>query len=181
VITSAISTAIGATRERVWRALTTPSELIRWNDQIVSLVEPAPGYPQIGQRTRWRYRMGSVEVTAIQTIRRLDHQERLQSEMSMGLFHFDETYLLQTDPVDAGRTRVSLRVTASNSIPIVGGTIDRFEVRRLTADLIDSRLRSVQKWCENCAERDPVWNPGAAIAPSAKARTQDQCRVPVVR
>ncbi len=149
MITSAISTAISASRERVWHALTTPSELIRWNDQIVSLVEPAPGYPRVGQRSRWRYLMGSVEITATQTIRRIELGERLQSEIRLGLFHFDETYALQSDPEDTRRTRVSLRVTASNSIPVVGGTIDRFEVRRLTAALIDSRLRSVQKWCEN--------------------------------
>ena len=177
MITSAISTAIAATRERVWRALTTPSELIRWNDQIVSLIEPAPGYPQVGQRSRWRYRMASVEITAVQIIRQLDFGERLQSEMRLGLFRFDETYALQTDPVDR-RTRVSLRVTASNSIPVVGGTIDRFEVRRLTTNLIDSRLRSVRQWCESCDEREPARNRSAASAPSAKERTQDLCRVP---
>jgi len=142
-----MSTAIGASRARIWRALTTPSELIRWNDQIVSLVEPAPGYPKIGQSSRWRYAMGSIEVSATQTIRELDVERRLQSEILLGLFHFDETYSL--DPVGASRTRVSLRMTASNSIPVVGGALDRFEVRKLTADLIDSRLRSVQRWCEN--------------------------------
>jgi hypothetical protein len=149
VITNSMSTAISASRERVWQALTTPRELIRWNDQIVSLVEPAPGYPRVGQRSRWRYLMGGVEITATQTIQRLDIGERLQSEIRLGLFHFDETYALQSDPDDASRTRASLRVSASNSIPIVGGAIDRFEVRRLTVALIDSRLRSVQKWCEN--------------------------------
>jgi uncharacterized protein YndB with AHSA1/START domain len=149
VITSALSTVISASRERVWRALTTPSELIRWNDQIISLVEPAPGYPRVGQRSHWRYVMGSVEITVTQTIRRLDLEERLQSEFDLGLFHYDETYVLQTDPVDTGRTRVSLRVVASNSIPVVGGTLDRFEVRKLAAGLIDSRLRSVRDWCEN--------------------------------
>lgn len=93
--------------------------------------------------------MGSVEITVSQTIRRIDPGERLESEYRLGLFHFDETYDLQTDPVDAGRTRVSLRVTASNSIPFFGGSLDRFAVRKLSTELIDSRLRSVQKWCEN--------------------------------
>ena len=144
-----MSTAIGASRERVWRALTIPSELIRWNDQIVSMVDPGPGYPRVGQRSRWRYTMGSVEITVTQTISRIDLGKRLQSEFCLGLFRFDETYSLQTDPIEPKRTRVSLRVTASNSIAVVGGTIDRFEVRRLTTNLIDSRLRSVQKWCEN--------------------------------
>jgi hypothetical protein len=49
------------------------------------------------------------------------------------------------------RTRLSLRVVASNSTPVVGGSMDRFEIRRLSTELIDSRLRAVQKWCENHA------------------------------
>ncbi len=49
------------------------------------------------------------------------------------------------------RTRLSLRVVASNSAPVVGGTMDRFAIRRLSAELIDTRLRAVQKWCENHA------------------------------
>ena len=54
LITSAMSTAVSATRERVWQALTTPSELIRWNDQIVALLDPLPDYPRVGQQSRWR-------------------------------------------------------------------------------------------------------------------------------
>ena len=34
MISIALSTAIGAGRETVWRALTQPSELIRWDERI---------------------------------------------------------------------------------------------------------------------------------------------------
>jgi hypothetical protein len=42
-------------------------------------------------------------------------------------------------------------LVAENSIPIVGGLLDRFAVRRLAAQIVDSKLRSLQKWCENQA------------------------------
>ena len=149
VITSAMSTAITAGRERVWRALTTPSELIRWDDELIALLDPVPDYPQLGQQVRWRYRIGSVEIIVHQTIQEVQPGERLQSAICRGLFRFDETYTLADEVASPDRTRLSLKVVASNSTPVVGGEMDRFAVRRLSAELIDSRLRSVQKWCEN--------------------------------
>ncbi len=146
-----MSTLITAERKRIWRALTTPSELIRWDDQLIALLDPAPDYPRIGQQVRWQYRIGSVPVIVHQTIQRVQQGERLQSAISRGVFCFDETYTLADEIALPDRTRLSLRVVASNSTPLVGGLMDRFEIRRLSAELIDSRLRAVQKWCENHA------------------------------
>ena len=132
-------------------ALTTPSELIRWDDQLVALLDPAPDYPQLGQKVRWRYRVGSVPIVVHQTIQEVHPGERLQSTISRGVFCFDEMYTLADEVAAPDRTRLSLRVVASNSTPVVGGSIDRFEIRRMSSELIDARLRAVQKWCENHA------------------------------
>jgi uncharacterized protein YndB with AHSA1/START domain len=149
VITSTMSTLITAERDRVWRALTTPSELIRWDDQVVELLDPMPDYPQLGQQVRWRYRIGSVPIVVHQTIQEVQPGERLQSAISRGVFCFDETYTLADELEASDRTRLSLKVVASNSTPVVDGTMDRFAIRRLSAELIDTRLRALQKWCEN--------------------------------
>ncbi len=146
-----MSTLITAKRDRIWRALTTPSELIRWDDQLVALLDPAPDFPQLGQKIRWRYRIGSVPIVVHQTIQEVQPGERLQSTISRGVFCFDEMYTLADEIAAPDRTRLSLRVVASNSTPVVGGSMDRFEIRRLSAELIDARLRAVQKWCENHA------------------------------
>jgi len=146
-----MSTLITAKRDRIWRALTTPSELIRWDDQLVALLDPAPDFPQLGQKVRWRYRIGSVPIVVHQTIQEVQPGERLQSTISRGVFCFDEMYTLADEIAAPDRTRLSLRVVASNSTPVVGGSMDRFEIRRLSAELIDARLRAVQKWCENHA------------------------------
>jgi hypothetical protein len=144
-----MSTLITAERDRVWRALTTPSELIRWDDQIVELLDSAPGYPQLGQQVRWRCRIGAVPIVVHQTIQEVQPGERLQSAISRGVFCFDETYTLADEPGLPDRTRLGLKVVASNSAPLVDGLMDRFAIRRLSAELIDSRLRAIQKWCEN--------------------------------
>jgi hypothetical protein len=144
-----MSTLITAKRERVWRALTTPSELIRWDDQIIALLDSVSDFPRLGQQIRWRYRIGSVPVVVHQTIQEVKQGERLQSAISRGVFCFEEAYTLADDIALPDRTRLSLKVVASNSTPLVGGLMDRFAIRRLSAELIDSRLRAVQKWCEN--------------------------------
>ena len=146
-----MSTLITAERGRIWRALTTPSELIRWDDQLVALLDPAPDYPQLGQKVRWRFRIGSVPIVVHQTIQEVQPGERLQSTISRGVFCFNEMYTLVDEVAQPDRTRLSLRVVASNSTPVVGGSMDRFEIRRLSSELIDARLRAVQKWCENNA------------------------------
>jgi hypothetical protein len=144
-----MSTAITAGRKRVWRALTTPAELIRWDSQIVALLDPISNYSSPGQRVRWRYRVGSLPIVVHQTIQEIRPLERLRSAISLGLFCFDETYTLAYETEFPDQTRLSLRVVASNSTPVVGGLLDRFDVRRLSTQLIDARLRSIQKWCEN--------------------------------
>ena len=146
-----MSTLITAERGRIWRALTTPSELIRWDDQLVALLDPAPDYPQLGQKVRWRYRIGSVPIVVHQTIQEVQPGERLQSAISRGVCCFGETYTLADEVTLPDRTRLSLKIVASNSLPVVGGSMDRFAIRRLFAEMIDSRLRAVQKWCENHA------------------------------
>jgi hypothetical protein len=67
----------------------------------------------------------------------------------MGLFRFDETFTLGAEIGDPERTRLHLKLIAANSVPVVGGLLDRFAVRRLAAELVDRKLRSIQKWCEN--------------------------------
>jgi len=151
VITSTMSTLITAERDRVWRALTTPSELIRWDEQIIELLDPVPDYPQLGQQVRWRCRIGSIPIVVHQTIQEVQPGERLQSAISRGVLCFDETYTLAQELALPDRTRLSLKIVASNSMPVVDGMMDRFAIRRLSAELIDSRLRAIQKWCENHA------------------------------
>jgi hypothetical protein len=148
VITIAMSRAISANRTLVWRALTHPSQLVRWDPRTVALLDPIPGYPQAGQRVRWRYQLGSVEITAHQIVRAVHSDEALHSEISLGLFRFAESYTL-SDDIAADHTRLSLKWVAANSVPVVGGLLDRFAVRRISASLVDSRLAAVQKWCEN--------------------------------
>jgi uncharacterized protein YndB with AHSA1/START domain len=144
-----MSTGVGADRERVWRALTVPEELIRWDEQLVALLHPADGFPREGQQVCWRCRRGSIILTLRNRPLEVVSEKRLRSANAMGLFHFDETFTLDHEAGDPERTRLHLRLIAANSVPVVGGLLDRFAVRRLAVELVDRKLRSIRRWCEN--------------------------------
>ena len=144
-----MSTRVGAGRDRVWRALTVPEELICWDEQLVELLHPAVGFPQEGQQVCWRYRLGTIAVMLRNSLLEVVPKKRLRSATTMGLFRFDETFTLGHEVGDPERTRLQLKLTAANSLPVVGGMLDRFAVRRLAVELVDRKLRSIQKWCEN--------------------------------
>ena len=143
-----MSTVIGAERARVWRALTEAAEVVRWDERVLELVEPAGEYPQVGRKVRWRYQLGAIPVVLHECPLEVIPDARLRSSIALGLFRFDETFQLAPEPGADGRTRLSLKVVAGNSIPVVGGVLDRFAVRRLANEFIDAKLRALQKWCE---------------------------------
>ena len=142
-----MSAAIGASRDRVWRALTQPAELIRWDERIQSLVDPADDYPRVGRTVRWRYRLGNVTILLRDAPHEVVPLQKLRSKVAVGLLHFDETFTL-SEAAEPDRTRLGLKLVASNSMPVVGGLLDRFAVRQLASDRIDDRLRAIREWCE---------------------------------
>jgi hypothetical protein len=148
VITTALSTLVGAPRDRVWRALTDPAEIVRWDERAVQLLEPVAQPLAPGCVLRWRYLVGGVPLELREEIEDVVPEERLHAVVQLGLFRFEQTFSLSDDAADPARTRLGLRMTAANAVPVVGGLLDRFSVRRQAADFVDFRLRALQKWCE---------------------------------
>jgi len=148
VITIAMSTVVDATRDRVWHAIVDPGEVRSWDEPMLAPLDPATDRPEIGRQVRWRYRLGTVPVVLRDRPLEVVPQERLRSAIALGLFRFDQTYSLTREKGDAEKTRVTLKLIASNSVPVVGGFLDRFAVRRLASELVDARLRALQTWCE---------------------------------
>jgi len=149
VITTALSRVIGSAREHVWHAIIDPQQVIRWDEPMLALLEPAKAYPRVGQHVRWRYHLGTIPVVYHERLVEVVPGQRLRSTVAMGLFRFQQTWSLVDDPGDPQRTRLGLRLTAANVIPVVSGLIDRFAVRRLSAEYADTKLQALQMWCEN--------------------------------
>jgi uncharacterized protein YndB with AHSA1/START domain len=142
-----MSVAIDCDRSRVWRALTDTHELVAWDERVLAPVDAAADYPFAGQRVRWRYRLGSVQVVLHEQPREIAEFERLASSLRVGSLQFEQTYTLTQESNDPARTRLAMKLVTTSSIPVVDDVVDRFDVRKLAAERLDETLRSVQQWC----------------------------------
>lgn len=156
MITIVMSSAISAEPRRVWRALTDPTECIAWDEHRLAALDPTDGYPKPGETIRWRYQMGSIPIVMKEQPIEVVPGRKLRSKVTLGTIRFDQTFTLalEQDPAEAecgAKTLLGMKVVASNSAPVVGSVIDRFEVRRITVDRVDATLRAITKWCESGA------------------------------
>ena len=152
LITIVMSAAIAAEPQRVWRALTDPSECIAWDENRLSALDSTDaagdGYPEPGEAVRWHYRLGSVPIVMREQPIEVVVGRKLHSKVTLGSLHFDQTFTLnlEHDPAtdtDGVKTLLGMKAVASNSAPVLGAVIDRFEVRRITVDRVDATLRGV--------------------------------------
>jgi hypothetical protein len=154
-----MSVVIDADRERVWRALTEPSELVAWDDRIVSAIDSlatssgavedsgTTRYPFAGEHVRWRVRLGSVQVVMHEQPLEIERPERLSSALKVGSLRLEQTYTLTSESHHPPRTRLGMKLVTTSSVPVVGDVVDRFSVRKMAAERIDHTLRAVQTYC----------------------------------
>lgn len=161
MITVALSAAIGAPHERVWRALVDPRERELWDERILGEVEFARASKTASDRsrtsskrnslrtTRWRFKLGRVPLVMQEEVMRADGHDRLVGRITIGSMHFDQTFTLRDEDDETGpRTRVGMKVVATNSIAVIGEVVPRLEVQKLVIEYVDATLRQVQKHCE---------------------------------
>lgn len=143
-----MSTLVEASRPRVWTALTNPAEVVRWRPGLLAPVGEWNGYPVVGEPVRWRCRVRDLPVVLEDTPLEAATGELLRSRLRLGLFCFESTFTLAPSSRDGTQTRLGLRILAENQMPVVGGTIDRFDVRRFALDLATNHLCAARDWCE---------------------------------
>ena len=119
-----IQVGIGAPIERVWRALTDPSEVTRWAQ--VDPVHLPDGYPAAGQYALWRDRGG---VLLHDIILRVERERRLTSRLHVGPWLVLEEYLL----TPSGERRTRLRASWRGHPALAAG--NRAAIQRLRGAL----------------------------------------------
>jgi uncharacterized protein YndB with AHSA1/START domain len=164
VITIAMSTRIGSERERVWSALTDASERLRWNGPLEAPIDVAPDHPRPGDHARWRYRLHGMPMVLHERTLEVVEGKRLRSAMSLGPFRFDLAFTLEPED-DGARTRLSAALAASNVVPVVGGALDRFAVRRLASAIVAETLEGVRAHCSAQRPTPPRRSTRARPAP----------------
>ena len=164
LLTVALAATIDSTGERVWRAITEPSQRLLWDDRIVGAIEPdrgdaprrrsvrllssSPLAPPI-QKTRWRFLWSGIPLVLVDEVHRTEGHERSFGRFSIGSMRFDQTLTVSEERDDGGpRSRLAMKLVANNSIAVFGELVPRLEVQRLAIEYVDTTLRLVRKHCE---------------------------------
>jgi len=159
LITVALSATIGAPIDRVWCALTDPSERLVWDERILGKVSLSRGkndsteaaqFPNsLPKTTRWRFRLGGVPLVMQDVISDAAPNQRLVSRISIGSMHFDQTLSLHREDDESGpRTRLGMKLVARNQIAVLGEVVQRLDVQKIVIEYVDTTLRQIQKYCE---------------------------------
>jgi hypothetical protein len=148
LITLAMSAVVAASRASIWRALSDPEQVLHWRPGVIGVLPPAAGELMPGRVLRLRCALGAVPVVLEERTLEVSSEEKLRSELRLGLFHCEETFSLAAADPDGGHTRVGLRITTPSETPLVGESLDRFAVRRFATGLASNSLEALREWCE---------------------------------
>ena len=114
MITIAMAAVIDAEHDRVWRALTDPSELVAWDERILAPVEPPDRYPFSGQHVRWRYRLGSVQLVMHERPLEVVPGERLRTSIRTSSSNSARSRLARSSAINVRRYPSRLFVWSSS-------------------------------------------------------------------
>ena len=165
LITVGMSAAVAVPRARVWAALADAEEVVHWRPGLLAAPAGAERYPKPGETVRWPCRVWELPLELRETPVEVVAGERLHTRLQLGLFRFEATFTLAPLASQPPRTRVGLQVQVANEIPLVGGTLDRFGVRRLATELAATQLMALRDWCE--AARPHERTPGPTLLAAA--------------
>jgi len=132
---------IAAHPTRVWRALTVPAEVARW-DGVVPTAVP-DDYPVVGQHARWRTKIGFLGLTLHDRVRVVDEERCLASTIDVGIVHVEERYTLEA-------TAAGTRLTSDNEVRSRLPGLGRLALR-LGASGVRSSMARLVTHCETPA------------------------------
>ena len=137
---------IGASVERVWRALTAPAEVVQWDTGIVGPIDAPSDYPLPGQHVRWRYRFGPIPMVLDDRPTEVLENSTLRSSIELGPFSFDETYELSSP--DPSITLLTARLILTSDLPVVGVLLERVAGGPLAKTTVRTSLQAIKRHCE---------------------------------
>jgi uncharacterized protein YndB with AHSA1/START domain len=140
VVTVDVAAPVG----RVWRALTDPSEVERWDG--VRAVAVPDGYPAPGQHARWSTGAGPLRLTLHDRVRVVEANVRLASTIDVGFVHVEEEYRLR--PSGSGTHLVSDNAVSARSARR-GGALGLGRVAALlTRRNVTASMARLRAFCE---------------------------------
>jgi hypothetical protein len=144
----------------VWRVLSDPASAASGLPFFCGWIGEPPSSSSMLAVLRFRSRLrGAVVAAEVHVVEVTPG--RLSVHARFGLFAFAARFALRPEPGVAGATRIGMVMSVENEIAVVGGTLDRFEVRRLASDLAEATLVGLSAQAEDFARLTVLWPPRA--------------------
>ena len=150
LLTLTFTAKVAASPRCVWQVLSDPASAANWLPFFRGWIgEPPTSISTLGA-LRFASRLRGACVTAeVRVLEVTPGRGRLHARF--GLFAFEARLALRPEPGLAGATRIGVVVSVANEIAVVGGTLDRFEVRRLASEIAESALGRLSAQAEEFA------------------------------
>jgi hypothetical protein len=140
------SVEIAVPPDRVWRALTTPDEVVRWDTGIVKPLDAPPDYPKAGQHVRWQYRLGPIPLVLHDHPTRVEPSSTFASSIRLGSFDFKEIYSLRG--LGSSAMELTAELSLTSRIPLLGPLIERIVGEPLARATVRTSLAAIKRHCE---------------------------------
>jgi hypothetical protein len=134
----------------VWRALSDPAEVLRWNRDLVRPLDAPADYPRAGQHVRWRYRLGALRLILHDRPTHVTPPTILRSRLRVGPLALDETYTLRAG--GPASTRLTAALAVSSALPLLRALLEGPLGHRLARATLHRSLTALKHHCEGARE-----------------------------
>lgn len=147
MLTLAFSAKVAASPRRIWRVLMEPAASAHWLPGHQQWIDPpplafSPSMPlRFRSRLRGIHRRGELQLVECRP-------GRARVRIRLGLLAFDVRFTLGPEPGVPGAARIGFLLSLGNEVAIVGGSLDRFEARKLASTLAEQTLSALAAYAE---------------------------------
>ena len=142
-----VAVEISASRSRVWRALSQPSQVTVWDTGIIEVKDAPADYPQPGQHVQWQYQLGPIAMTLHDFPLQAVENELLQTRIKLGILRYLETYTLVRDD-DRNMTQLTAEMFVGNALPLFGRVFDHLIGIPVARSTVKTSLWAIKTFCE---------------------------------
>ncbi len=128
--------------------LRVPACAALWLPHHEGWVDAPPKAFELERGLRFRSRLRHLPVSG--ELRVLEVSPgRVRLRLRIGLLGFDARFSVGAEPGALGTARIGLVLTLANEVALVGGSLDRFAVRKIASEIAETTLAAIAAVAED--------------------------------
>ena len=133
---------IRADVQSVWRAITDPDEVLKWDRGVVGWEGVMDDYPTPGKTYFWNYAYNDTVATLVDQPTAVDAPNMFSTRIQLAKIEFTEVFSLS---VERGVTRLCIEMTLQST----DSNGDEAGLLQFAKSSLESTARALTRWCES--------------------------------